>query len=326
MIRADEERAKSEAKHLRTSNHHLIIYTDGSRLPKDNTAAAAWSQRSKKSMNEGLGPARSHGIYKAEYRGLHLGLTLALREASALTRIVTIILNNQSVIKDMRSLTHSLTSLLDKQRAYTILMYIERAYPGARVMIRWCPGHEGIKGNKIVDKLAKATAKRNLSDTTRQPPGIAAFQAAIKEWVRASTIKTTNDSSKRLGHEYQTPAHIKHLKKIKKHSIAAITQLCSGHAPLNHHLHKYQQKANPACECETGVKTVDHFLFICPRYDHQRVDLLKALKAVKIKPSKSIWTQPKAYAATAEYCEDTWRFKDHWVWASIAEEPTPHDL
>lgn len=34
LIRQDEERAKSEAKHLKPSAHHLVIYTDGSRLPK----------------------------------------------------------------------------------------------------------------------------------------------------------------------------------------------------------------------------------------------------------------------------------------------------
>lgn len=295
-------------------------------IPKENTAAAAWSQKSNKTMTEGLGPARSYGIYEAEYRGLQLGLTLALREASALTRIITVILDNQSVIKDMKSTTHSLTSLLDKQRTYTLLMYLERAYPTAYVMIRWCPGHAGIKGNEVVDKLAKATAKKNLSDTIRRPPGIAAFQAAIKEWVRESTVEITNASAKRLGHEYQTPKHIKHLKPLNKHAIAAITQLRSGHAPLNQYLYKYQQRSDPACECETGIETSDHFLFICPRYEPQRKTLLKALKSSRIKPSTEALSNPKAFSAIAEYCDATWRFKDRWVWANIVEEPTPKDL
>lgn len=115
IVRKDDEKAKLEAKHLKTSRHHLIVYTDGSRLPSHKTAAAAWSQRSEKTLLEGLRPARSYGIYKAECRGLHLGLSLALREASKLTRIVTVILDNQSVIKDMQSHSQSLTSLLDKQ-------------------------------------------------------------------------------------------------------------------------------------------------------------------------------------------------------------------
>lgn len=66
LLRTSEERAKAEAKHLKPSKHHVIIYTDRSRLPKENTAAAAWSQGLNKSTTEGLDPARSYGIYKAE--------------------------------------------------------------------------------------------------------------------------------------------------------------------------------------------------------------------------------------------------------------------
>lgn len=56
-------------------------------------------------------------------------ITLALREASILTGIVTIILDNQSLIKNIKSLTPSLTSLLEKQRAYKILMYPKTLLP-----------------------------------------------------------------------------------------------------------------------------------------------------------------------------------------------------
>lgn len=49
-------------------------------------------------------------------------------------------------------------------------MYIERAYPGLHVIIRWCPGHAGVKGNKIVHKLAQAMAKKNLVRHITTPP------------------------------------------------------------------------------------------------------------------------------------------------------------
>lgn len=155
LIRQDADRAKKEAEHLKPPPHHMIIYTDGSQIPTHNTAEAAWSQHSTKSLTEGLGPARSYGIYEAKYCGVQLGLSLALREALVLTRIVTVILNNQSVIKDLKLHKHSLTSLIDKQRTYMILMYLERAFPGLHVVIQWCPGHAGVRGNEIVDKLAQ---------------------------------------------------------------------------------------------------------------------------------------------------------------------------
>lgn len=276
-------------------------------------------------MTEGLGPARSYGIYEAEYRGLQLGLSLALREASVLTRIVTIILDNQSVIKDLKSHKQTLTSLLDKQRTYTVLMYLERAFPGLRVIICWCPGHAGVRGNEIVDKLAQSTAKKSLSDTSRRPPGIAAFQGAIKEWVRLTTSKLTTSQTTRLGHEHQSAKHMKALKKLTKPSISAITQLRSNHAPLNNYLFNYQQRADPVCKCDTGVETADHFLFICPRFDTQRETLTKHLKRLKIPALKACLANPKAYPAIADFCNATWRLKDRWDWARILEEETPND-
>lgn len=117
------------------------------------------------------------------------------------TRIGTLILDNQLVIKDMKTHEQSLTSLLDKNRTYTILMYLERAYPGLHVVIRWCPVHAGVKGNEVVDRLAQATANKGVSNTTQNPPGIAAFQGAIKEWVRSQTSNLTEAQFKGLGHK-----------------------------------------------------------------------------------------------------------------------------
>lgn len=82
-------------------------------------------------------------------------------------------------------------------------MYLERAFPGLHLVIMWCPGHAGIKVNDIVEKLAQATAKKSLSDTSRRPPGIAAFQEAIKEWVRQQTTMLTACQLKLLGHKHQ---------------------------------------------------------------------------------------------------------------------------
>lgn len=257
---------------------------------------------------------------------LHLGLSLALREATTATRVATIILDNQSVIKDMKSHGQALNSLLDKQRAFTILMYLERAYPGLQIVIRWCPGHTGVKGNEVVDKLAQKTAKKSLQDTNRRPPGIAAFQAVIKEWVRHDQATLTDKQRLRLGHNHQGARHLISLKTLTKPSISAITQPRSGHAPLNHHLFKYQQRHDPACECETGVENVDHFLFICPRYTKQRHTLHQSLKKLKLSASKSCLTNIKSHAPIAEYCTATWRLKDRWEWAKVSEEPFPTKL
>lgn len=205
-------------------------------------------------------------------------------------------------------------------------MYLEQAHPDLKVSIWWCPGHSEVRGKEIVDKLAQKTAKKDLQDTNCRPPGIAALQGAIKEWVRKSQKELNTDQLDRLGHNHQGTKHLRSLKKLKKPSVAAMTQLRSGHAPLNHHLFKYQQHHDPACECDTGVETVDHFLFICPRYTTQRSELIKKLKKLKINISTTCLANTRAFKAIAEYCNITWRLRYRWEWETISEEPAPTDL
>lgn len=181
-------------------------------------------------------PARSH--------------TLALRKVSILMWIVTIILENQAVIKDMKAHRLSLTWLLDQHRTFTILTYLERAFPGLKIMIWWCPGHKGVKGNRVVENLVQQTARKSFGNRSRRPPGITAFQAAIKEWVREKSTSITNKQRKDLGKERQALKHMKSLKPLTKESILPSTQAQWGNTPLNHHLYRYQQRHDPGCECK----------------------------------------------------------------------------
>lgn len=96
--------------------------------------------------------------------------------------------------------------------------------------------------------------------------------------------------------------------------------------PLNNYLFKFQQTSEPACECETGIETVDHFLFICPRFAEQRKTLITNLKKLRIQTTTAALSNPKAFGAIAEYCSSSWRLKDRWEWARITEEPLPTNL
>lgn len=182
VVQRLEKLAIDGAKSLKPSPQHLLISTDGSRLPEKGTGAAAWCSNTDRAVVEYLGPARSHGIFEAEYHGLHLGLSLTLRHTTIKTRLATILLDNQGVVLDMKSQKTSLESLINKQRAHTILNYINRSYPWVRVVVRWCPGHTGIQGNKKVDKLAKKAAVRPSDEQEAKQTGLLAFLAAIKEW------------------------------------------------------------------------------------------------------------------------------------------------
>lgn len=85
IIQRNENIAKSNTLQLKPSAQHLLIFTDGSRIPGKTTAAAAWCANDGSSRFEQLGPAKSHGIYQAEYRGVQLGLEMATEKATGHT-------------------------------------------------------------------------------------------------------------------------------------------------------------------------------------------------------------------------------------------------
>lgn len=152
-------------------------------------------------------------MFEAEYRGLHLGLTLALRHASSSTRIAKILLGNQGVILDMQNQKKSFSSIIDKKRTHTILNYLLRPCPNLKVVIQRCPGHTGIPGNKIVDKLAKKAAAASSAKAAQKATELAAFMTTIRDWVKKKTNKLSPTEQKYLGQE---PCSEKQLRKLSK--------------------------------------------------------------------------------------------------------------
>lgn len=234
IIQVNEHIAKSDTILLKPSTQHLLIFSDGLRIPDKTTAAAAWCANDRLSRSEHLGPASTHSIYQAKYRGVQLGLAMALEKATAHTMRTTIVLDNQGVVKDLQSNSQSISSLNNLRQTFKILTYLHQAFPHMRVTVRWCPGHQGIPGNEAVDKIANALAKQPLPGSFTDTPNTAAFIAAIKEW-KKTCIEDFNDKDrKQLGHKPRPRKHLESLSRLLlKHEIATITQLRSGHAPLN---------------------------------------------------------------------------------------------
>lgn len=126
------------------------------------------------------------------------------------------------------------------------------------------------------------------------------------------------------GHEPCSDKHLKALSELPKHLVAAINQLRSSHIQLS--LNQQLYKIETACACQTGIESPEHFLFICPRYNKQHKTLLTDQQSPKLLASTSVLNDPKAFPALATYCDATWRFKNHWVWADIIDKPHPLHL
>lgn len=101
--------------------------------------------------------------------------------------------------------------------------------------VRWCPGHKGVEGNEMVNQLANKAAITDLPKSHIDNTNLAVFKAAIRDWVQ-QTQKLSPTARKLLGHDTMKAAHLKAISKLKKHAVATISQMRSGHIPLSSHI------------------------------------------------------------------------------------------
>lgn len=303
LIISDKDKAIRAAEVPRPGPTHVIAYSDGSRIEKKNTAAAAWCVNTKHSSSHQLGKEVEYGIFEAKYVGLVIALRLIKYSITATTRQATIILENQGVVKDMSTKKTSFQVLTHKTEATKLIKDIDDMAPRVKLALRWCPGHAGIQGNEEADRLATTAAKKPLPKNHTDRPTFASFQAAIKDWAEKKSISSyTHQDARRLGHEPHPREHLRALTEMKnKHSVSSITQLRSGHIPLYHYLASRNLRTDSTCVCETSPETVEHFLFNCPLHNNQRQELRRELEDLEIPFNRTALHHPQAMVPIANY-------------------------
>lgn len=192
LILQDKDRAIQSIKVLRPSEAQVLVFSDGSRIDSKNTAAAAWCANNKHFSSHQLGREDKYGIFEAEFVGFIHAVRLAKNSLAPSRRQIKIVLDNQSVVKEMAHKKTSFSALTHKIAAMQLITDLEVIAARAKVTLRWCPGHEGVEGNKKADKLATTAAKKPLPANHPRKPTIASFRAAIKEWTQKATIDSTH--------------------------------------------------------------------------------------------------------------------------------------
>lgn len=324
LIKDKDQVIKATAA-LRPVPSQVIIYSDGSRIEKKNTEAAAWCENTKDFYTQQLGKATEYGIIEAEYGGLIIALQLARHAFRTSTHQVTIVLNNQGVVQDMSTKKTSSQALHHKIKANSILTNIAEQAPGVKVTLRWCPGHRGVEGNEEADKLTNGAAKRPLPPDYADKPTLASFQAAIKTWAEKSTRSSyTPLDIKRLGHDPHLRKHMKALTDMNnKHLISLVTQLRTGHIPLYHYLASQNMRTDSSCKCGSSPETVEHFLFHCVIHNEQRQELCCKLDELDIPFERSALNYPAAREEVANLTSSTCGLKSRWDWADVMYESVP---
>ena len=234
-----------------------------------------------------LGSAEHHTVFEAEAVGLILATHLLSMKSEA-TFPASILADNQAVIRSGENPTAKPGHyLLLRFRNAIRRLQNKKDIGREEITVRWIAGHEDVEGNEVADREAKLAAKGMAESSPREslptslrnplPRSVSALKQAHNERLK-KLWKKEWDASPRFPHmssidpSLPSKSFMKLIGGLQKRQAGLYTQLRTGHAPLNKHLHRFKRSDTPNClQCgDSTPETVHHFLFTCPRYDRER--------------------------------------------------------
>ena len=290
-------------------NTQVTLYCDGSGFEGGIGASAVLyvNKTEQKSLRYFLGPATEHTVYEGELVGLSLALHLLNSIHFQLHSYTIIGIDNQSAIRALNNQrSHPAHYLLDHIHKLTeafqskqLDMHRPSSPPNnprrpVNLQIHWTPGHEKFAPNERADVLAKQAAQGTSSRKKKLPPylrnkslplsisatrqtNLAYIRRTWKtRWKRSPRYQLINSIDKTL----PSNKYLKLVAPLNRQHSAILTQLRTGHSPLNLHLFRIHRSETPSCPHCQGitVETVKHYLLQCPHYQHERHILRRKLK------------------------------------------------
>lgn len=199
------------------------------------------------------------------------------------------------------------------------------------IELNWIAGHMGSQGNDAADELAKQAAESGSSRTYSLPAllrrplpiSLLATKQHIDKttrihtkswWKRSKRFKRIN----RVDRSLPSGNYIKATSELNHRQTSILTQLRTGHIPLNEHLHRIGRNDTPYCQnCPRVPENVNHYLLHCTKYNIHRHGLVTALKrnAFNI---RQLLSDPVAIRHTLTYVNATGQFSH--IYGDITEE------
>ena len=148
-------------------------------------------------------------------------------------------------------------------------------------------GHDDIEGNEEADKEAKLATGGENSEPHLLPPFLAkgklphcisavrqSFHVVLKQrWQERWRTLPCYTRMSNINPAFPSNKCWLHTQDLTKAQTSLITQLRTGHVPLNKHLHRIK-KANspPLCtSCLLAEESTHHYLLKCQAHSHARV-------------------------------------------------------
>ncbi|KIJ39724.1 hypothetical protein M422DRAFT_174834, partial [Sphaerobolus stellatus SS14] len=319
MIAESKDAAK---KDVRNNRKEVNIYTDGSEIDGGVGAAAVMYRDGRliRKVRHYLGKTGEHTVYEAELVGMILGLEMLRRERRTVT--AAIYLDNQAAIKATQKDDEVGPAQHLRREAESLYSRVITKHEGINFSLVWVPGHVGIEGNEKADSEAKAAARGEGSPTTELPQALrnplplstsavkAAYKLSIPEQHKRLLMNAGRlERIQRVDANAPATAYRRTVRSLSRRQTSILTQLRTGHNPLNHHLHRIGARETPFCaHCGTKRETVFHFIMSCEAYREQRTLLRKEIPPTLYNIT-NLLSHKDCIPELLKYVDQTGRFK-----------------
>ena len=284
------------------SSPEIKVFTDGSGINGNIGAAAVMYRKGRpepsKVLRYHLGSSTDYTSFEAEAVGAIMGIWMIRNEHIAGRLPISVLTDCQAFIKRTKSRKATTAQyLVENFLTAADNINLGNANPTAkRFQLAWISGHSGVQGNEKVDEEAKKAAQGESSPPHTLPPvlreELPRSVAAVKQKYHDDLKKRWNSmwlgsprqpKLSRIDPNFTYSRYTKIQSDLSRHQASLLTQVRTGHIPLNFYLHRIKKSDTSDCNaCQTrGLstkETITHFLFECGEYNKERHELDREMR------------------------------------------------
>ena len=132
----------------------------------------------------------------------------------------------------------------------------------------WIPAHSDYDGNEYADTLAKKGSSNCEAIKVDLPIPQAIWKSNARQLALQQAAERWNSSAVTQFKSTWKDSYVKELAKLSRPDLRIATQILTGHASINNHLHKYKPRLiSKTCPfCKEEDETINHFIGKCPKW------------------------------------------------------------
>lgn len=254
-----------------------VIYTDASEKHSKLGAGVVMVNRKggpQRTWQIGIGPASDWTVHAAELIAIYHAVEAIFQERVNRRRD-----KNYTIISDSQSAIKAIANPSNKPGQAIVHRILDRisTFRDRRIKLRlhWIPGHAGIEGNELADRLAKqaVTSEKQhrfgrLVSTSKRT----ARRKIQEEWQEEWKTSPKGQHLKRIDDSLPARRAFRIYGQLTRHRTYLMIQMRTGHSWLAPHSRRFKFTDDDRCVCG-AIETVVHVLVDCPRLWEARREL-----------------------------------------------------